>query len=67
MIADRGNAMVIKELTSHKYWIALGMIQPEWIYMSHFLSEEEVEKEEAKELGKEIETPKINFRPRLDR
>ncbi len=37
--------MTLKEPAANKYWIALGMIQPEWIYMSHFLEEEETEEE----------------------
>jgi hypothetical protein len=57
--------MIVKEPASHKYWIALGMIQPEWIYMSHFLADEEVDNEE-KEPTKEV-TPKVNFHPRVDR
>lgn len=37
--------MTLKEPAPNKYWIALGMIQPEWIYMSHFLEEEETDEE----------------------
>lgn len=31
--------------------IAMGMIQPEWMYMSHFFEEEEEETEETAELS----------------
>ncbi|WP_156877712.1 hypothetical protein [Shimazuella kribbensis] len=56
--------MTLKEPASHKYWIALGMIQPEWIYMSHFLEEEEAI-EDLSPIPPPTEV-KIIFHPRMD-
>lgn len=56
--------MTLKEPAANKYWIALGMIQPEWIYMSHFLEEEEPEEEITPiSTGSEM---RIIFHSRLD-
>ncbi|MCH5584499.1 hypothetical protein MK805_05890 [Shimazuella sp. AN120528] len=57
--------MTLKEPAANKYWIALGMIQPEWIYMSHFLEEEETE-EELAPLPPITSEMRIVFHPRLD-
>jgi hypothetical protein len=56
--------MTLKEPATNKYWIALGMIQPEWIYMSHFLEEEEAV-EDLLPLPVRTEV-RIVFHPRLD-
>jgi hypothetical protein len=56
--------MTLKESATNKYWIALGMIQPEWIYMSHFLEEEEAV-DDLLPLPVRTEV-KIVFHPRLD-
>lgn len=56
--------MTLKEPAANKYWIALGMIQPEWIYMSHFLEEEETN-EEVSPVPIPAEM-RITFHPRLD-
>jgi hypothetical protein len=56
--------MTWKEPATNKYWIALGMIQPEWIYMSHFLEEEETVEEIAPlPVSSEM---RIVFHPRFD-
>lgn len=52
------------ENASEKYWIALGMIQPEWIYMSHFLDNEEEVIEESS-LASPTEM-RITFRSRIE-
>lgn len=57
--------MTLKEPAPNKYWIALGMIQPEWIYMSHFLEEEET-KEELTPLPIVSPEMRIFFHSRLD-
>ena len=58
--------MTLKESATNKYWIALGMVQPEWIYMSHFLEEEEEIMEESVVTLLAPPETKITFRPRLD-
>ncbi len=35
-----------KEQKRDEYWLALGMIEPEWVFMSHFLEKEEEQEEE---------------------
>ncbi|MXQ55434.1 hypothetical protein [Shimazuella alba] len=58
--------MTLKESATNKYWIALGMIQPEWIYMSHFLDEEEEVLEEPVVPLISLPETRIIFRARFD-
>lgn len=51
------------EHTKDEYWIALGMIEPEWVYMNHFLDQAE-EIEEKIEVTEEIK-PITNTQPTI--
>jgi hypothetical protein len=56
-----------KEERTGEYWIAFGMIEPEWVYMNHFLEIEEV----PIEFGRAKKSPtqqtiKISLRSRED-
>jgi hypothetical protein len=48
-----------------EYWIAFGMIEPEWAYMNHFLEIEEVPIEITKTAITQ-QTIKISLRSRED-
>jgi hypothetical protein len=41
-----------KEQIKDEYWLALGMIEPEWVFMSHFL-------EKAEDIEETIVQPEI--------